>query len=243
MKIDKLLKHILMSQEEYLTPYLPESQTLTLRNFGYMLTKYEQVILKPVISSGGFGVIQVSSLGDDYYEIHIEKTRITVQGKKTAYNHIKKLIGVRRYMVQRRILLSTVNKRPFDIRVIIQRRKDSDLWKVTGKIAKVAGKGYIVTNNTRSKGIMLPLNIAIQKSSLNGFSQKKLISSINKVALDSAKKLKTLYPGHRIFGLDIGLDENAQVWIIEVNRFPHMSHFLKLGDKTTLQRIMKYKKG
>jgi D-alanine-D-alanine ligase-like ATP-grasp enzyme len=136
-----------------------------------------------------------------------------------------------------------VNGRPFDIRVVVQRRRHSGRWKVTGKVAKVAGNGYIVTNISRSKGTVLPVKTAISKSSLGGLSADSLLSRIKRVAILAAERLRKIYPDQRIYGMDIGLDHRGDVWIIEANRRPILSHFLKLKDKTMYRRIQAYKKG
>jgi glutathione synthase/RimK-type ligase-like ATP-grasp enzyme len=222
-----------------LRPHIPETLKLTKSNLKYLIKKYSQVILKPVGGSRGSGVVKVSSKGNKRYKIYYEKTRTTVNGKGLD-NYINQIVRFHSYLVQRRINLAKINSRLFDIRVIVQRKKDSDSWRVTGQIAKVAGKGYIVTNIKRSKGTILPVETAIDQSSLKGFSIQTLLSNINKVSLLLAKKLSSLYPGHRVYGLDMGLDHNGHVWIIEANLYPLMSHFLKLKNETMYRQIMEY---
>jgi D-alanine-D-alanine ligase-like ATP-grasp enzyme len=152
-------------------------------------------------------------------------------------------MGSKSYIVQRKISRPTINGRPFDMRVIVQRRRNSDLWEVTAKVAKVAGKGYIVSNISRSKGTVMPFEIAIQKSTIKNLSTKTLQSEIDRVAILIASRLAAFFEDHRIYGVDIALDKNGHVWIIEANLFPIMSHFLKLKDKTMYRRIMEYKEG
>ncbi len=240
---NKWSKYLFLKRSKQLAPYLPKTQRLTRSTFWEFIKKYHQVILKPVHGSGGYGVIQVSSLGNHYYEVHREKTKITIKGIKQTYYYVKRKIGSSDYMVQRRIPLATVNNRPFDMRIIVQRRRNSGVWTITAKVAKVAGKGYIVTNNTRSKGMLLHVESALRRSSLKGHSHLTLLSNIERIALLSAKRLSSLFPRHRIYGLDMGLDENGRVWIIETNHYPAMSHFRKLGDKDMCRRIWAYKKG
>jgi hypothetical protein len=232
-----------MNRSSQLARHLPQTRKMKQRALHALIKKYNHVILKPADGSGGFGVMKVSSIGNDQYVIHSEKKRMTVQGEKSLYAYVKNKMGSRSYLVQRYITLAKVSHRPFDIRVIVQRRKNTNLWEVTAMVAKVAGKGYIVTNNTRSKGTMLHVETAIRRSSLDGHSQQILISNLKRVALLSAKRLSKLYPDHRIYGLDMGLDKNGHIWIIEANLRPAMSHFLKLGDMSMCRRIIEYRKG
>jgi glutathione synthase/RimK-type ligase-like ATP-grasp enzyme len=240
---NKWIKYSFMNQSKYLSAHLPETKILTRDTLKSFIEKYGTVIVKPVGSRGGFGVILISSIGNEDYKIHIEKTKETIQGNDKIYEYLENIIKNRDYIVQRWIPLAKVKTRPFDMRIIVQRRSNSDLWRVTGTAAKVAGKGYFVTNNTRSNGTMLPVNVAIQRSTLKDLSSKTLIHKINRIALLSAKRLRRLFPRHRIYGLDIGLDEKGHIWIIEANLYPAMSHFKKLGDRRIYRRIMDYKRG
>lgn len=90
---------------------------------------------------------------------------------------------------------------------------------------------------------MLHAETAMKRASLDTDSHLTLLSNIEKVAVLSAERLSALYPKHRIYGLDVGLDTNGDIWIIETNHYPAMSHFRKLGDKAMYRRIRKYKRG
>jgi hypothetical protein len=242
-KRDKLKVFKFMKQSKEISGHLPETQKLTKSSLWNFMKNHGDIIVKPNSGRRGRGVIRATSIGKDAYKIHTENIRKIVHGKERTYRYIKGTTGSRSYIVQRRIPLATVDKRPMDVRIIVQRKKNSDTWKVTANIIKVAGEGYIVTNIKRSKGTVLPIKSALRKSSLKDHSERALVSKVKRVALQSAKELSKLYPHHRIFGFDMGLDREGRAWIIEANRFPMMSHFRKLKDKTMYQQIMKYKRG
>jgi glutathione synthase/RimK-type ligase-like ATP-grasp enzyme len=239
---NKWLKYKFMITKKLL-PYLPETRLMTRESLWSLIKKYRHVIVKPVKGSRGSGVIQVSSIGKDKYLLHYENKSIRIRGKEKTYQYLKRKMGSKKYLVQRKISRPTVNGRPFDIRAIVQRKRNSSSWKVTGKVAKIAGKGYIVSNISKSKGTVMPLKIALKKSSIKHLSTKTLESKIKKVARRTAKRLAYFFKGHRIYGLDIALDKKGHVWIIEANLFPILSHFRKMKDKKMYYRIMKYKKG
>lgn len=236
----KMRKYRCLKGSERLAGHLPKTGWLTKDNLWSLVDRFGEVILKPLGGSRGAGVILVKADGGDRYMVHSENRRFTIVGKEQTYRWLKRKIGDRTYLVQRRIRLATVHDRPFDIRVIVQRKRHSSLWKVTGKAAKVAGEGYIVTNISRSGGNVLPVKTAIDKSSLSRFHTQTLLSDIERVAIRSAKRLGKIYPSQRIYGMDIGLDQNGHVWIIEANRNPLLSHFLKLPDRSMYHRILSY---
>ncbi|PTM58940.1 YheC/YheD family protein [Desmospora activa] len=240
---DKWFKYSYMVKSTHLAPHMPKTCFFTAESLQKMITRYGEVILKPVIGSRGSGVIKVSFLKENGYEIHTENKKKEITEFENVVNHIKKKIGSRRYLIQRRVRLSEIDNRPFDIRIIVQRKKNSRSWKVTGKVAKVAGKGYIVTNITRSKGTLLTVETAIERSSLEHISVSELTAKIDQVALLSARRLTKLFPHHRIYGLDMGLDQKGHIWVIEANTSPMMSHFRKMEDKSMYRRIKAYKQG
>lgn len=239
---NKWVKYLFMKKNASLVPYLPETRMMSRQTLWNLIEIYRHVMIKPVWGSRGRGVVQVSDLGNDKYSIHYENNKTLKWGKESTYRYIKRIIGSAAYMVQQRITRPTINNRPFDMRVIVQRKKNSSRWVVTGKIIKVAGKGYIVSNNTRSRGQLLRFKPGIQRSSIGHLPVAALESQIDKVSLLSAKRLKAMFPEHRIYGLDIATDQQGRVSIIEANLYPAMSHFLKLKDEVMYRRILYYKR-
>ncbi|AWB42965.1 hypothetical protein DCC85_01120 [Paenibacillus sp. CAA11] len=240
---NKWKKYLFLKNYGPLVPYLPETQRLSGHSFNALLQKYHNVIVKPVWGSRGRGVIQVSYLGHNRYAIHYENVRKVGRGRRNAYRYIRGKIGPAEYMIQRRIHRPTINNRPFDMRVIVQRKQYSSQWVVTAKVVKVAGKGYIVSNNSRSKGQLLKFSTGIRNSSIRHLPINALESQINGVSILTAKRLARFFPGHRIYGLDIATNQHGRVSIIEANLYPSMSHFYKLKDRTVYQRILAYKQG
>jgi D-alanine-D-alanine ligase-like ATP-grasp enzyme len=174
------------------------------------------------------------------YEVHVGPKKTTLTSKTSLFAHIKK-ISSRNYLVQQRIPLATVNGRPFDLRVMVQRHLKSP-WQVTGKLAKVAGKGFIVTNVLRSSGKVVSVEYALKHSALHSMSVSDLLSQMDKVALHAAKQLSPYYPLVREMGVDMGLDKKGNIWIIEVNFVPMHGLFAKLKDKSMFRKIQSFKK-
>ncbi|MEB3102904.1 YheC/YheD family protein [Ferviditalea candida] len=159
--------------------------------------------------------MQVASKGNGKYEVHAGTLKSTIDGRNEAYSYVHSKTRGRAYIVQQKIHLAKVGGRPFDVRVMVQRKRNSSVWVVTGKLAKIAGPGYIITNTARSKGRVEQLATAIRK-----------------------------YYGYlNTVGLDMGVDVNGRVWIIETNFAPMISLFYRLRDKTMYRRIQSYSRG
>ncbi|PZD96351.1 hypothetical protein DNH61_08340 [Paenibacillus sambharensis] len=234
---DKLTKYRVMRNASALAASLPHTRSLSKLHLQSLLKQYGKVIVKPSGGYGGAGVMSVSVKGTGY-EVHYGRSRKTFSSLPLLYSYIKSKTGGLRYIVQRKIPLAKVKGRPFDIRVMVQRTKKSG-WSVTGKLAKIAGPGYIVTNVARSKGRVAPLADAISSSNITGKSVKQLQSQIDRVSLRSAKQLQKYYRIDTV-GLDIGLDAKGKAWIIEPNFKPDKSLFRKLRDKSMYRAVMSF---
>ncbi|MFC3886043.1 YheC/YheD family protein [Bacillus songklensis] len=244
-KWNKWKHYQVMKEEEALLNYLPETQLLTEQSLWELMNKYNHVIIKPRQGVLGRGITQVSFIGKDLYEIHAENRKITLTSREEVYNNLndlKKLLHYKPYIVQQKIPLATIDDCPFDLRVMVQRKKNSATWVVTGKLAKVAAKGFFITNVAQN---ILPVEEAIQHSSLCQIHLQiqDLLSHIDRSALLAATQLETFYPKYRTIGFDIGLDQKGKVWIIEANFKSMISMFDLLKDKTMYQTIKSYEEG
>ncbi|MDU0199781.1 MULTISPECIES: YheC/YheD family protein [Paenibacillus] len=240
LSTSKWTKYKLLRKSEKLRVNLPETEWLKESSFWRLLNKYEQVIIKPTGSYGGHGVIRIKKSGNSEYELQdgAKKKRFTNQDQVNAF--LKKKNG-KNFIVQQRISLATVNGRPFDLRVMVQRHPHSK-WQVTGKLAKVAGAGFIVTNIRMSSGKVVSVEHALKHSQLKSMRSADLLAQLDKVALKSAATLGPSYRWVKTMGIDMAFDKAGHVWIIEVNYAPMLELFLKLKDKSLFRRIKSFHK-
>ena len=235
----KWSKYNLMLQDKELVAHLPETQLFTEDMLWQFLDKYNQVIVKPSRGSRGFGVIQVTSLGNDQYEIHAENSKKTIKGRKETYEYlIGQCFKKKRYIVQQKIALATINGCPIDLRVMVQRKKGSLEWVVTGKLVKVANRGFIVTNLAKA---ILSVEQAFPMSSIKDYSLDSLLTKIDQISIKTSEELMKSFPNQRTIGYDIGMDQNGKIWIIEANFSPMLSLFRRLEDREMYRRIRWYR--
>lgn len=233
-----------MMKNRNLQPHLPETAKFTPEILWNYLRKYNKVVFKPVIGRRGRNILKVSRLGESQYEIHLKNKKNIYTSEKETLSYIEKFIRKRKhslqrtYIVQRYIDLATYENKPFDIRVVVQRRKGSSEWHVTGMVSKVAGKGFMVTNNGLSGGIVLPVTSALGKANDDiARNRKEIMKEIERVVLIATKRLASYWKKQTIMGLDVGVDREGHVWIIEGNLCPGIKNFYKLDDKTMYRRI------
>lgn len=220
--------------------YLPETEYFTESIFWDFIKNYETVILKPVRGARGQGVIKVERVNKNQYSVHHGSTKTSFDEKDQVWSYLLNKTQSTVYIVQQYIPLASIDNRPFDIRVMVQRRKRQS-WEVTGKLAKVAGQNYIITNVARSGGSIIPFPVALQKSNIDNRSLKNKEREIESVALLIVDKLTGLYPYQKVWGLDMAIDVFGNIWLIEANVWPNIYMFKKLKDKSMYNKIKLYK--
>lgn len=236
----KLTKYRLLRASSAVSGTLPRTRTFSKRALYNFLARYPKVIAKPTGGSGGAGVMMVTDSGGGSFRVHRGARIRTVQGKHGVYQYLRARIKTS-YLIQRGISLARVNGRPFDVRVMVQ-RKPGSRWTVTGMLAKVAGRGYIITNVKRSGGYVLPLSTAIRRSNIRGVSTSAVLARLARVALFAARRLDDYYSSQQVFGFDMGVDASGKVWIIEANLRPDISLFQKLRNKSMYHTILAYRR-
>ncbi|WP_342432068.1 YheC/YheD family protein [Neobacillus sp. FSL H8-0543] len=242
VSVGKWTKHKLMMEDGRLSSFLPDTQYLNRSSLNTMLEKYNQIMVKPCFGYQGLGIIQISSLTDGNFELHIGHRKTIINGIEQIYDYLKENhfpSKRQRYIVQERIPLATINKNPFDFRVMVQRKKSSSEWAVTGKLAKVAANNFVITNAAKA---ILSVEDAIEKSLINNEKIKDIAAELEEVSLLIAQQLANSYTKKRVYGIDLGIDLDGKVWIIEANLTPAVSMFKFLNDGS-YETINSYKRG
>ncbi|MGE5701439.1 MAG: YheC/YheD family protein [Clostridia bacterium] len=225
-----------MVEDDLLRRHLPQTQIFTPEALWTYAEKFNQVILKPSGGGGGAGLMQLTRKNNGKYLVHAGKVKRLLQGKSRTIDYIQSRFRKSLYLLQPRIPLGTIDGKPFDVRVMIQRKSGEHPWTVTGWLAKLAGPGYVVTNVARSGGVVLPLEEALRLSNVTASPQ--LPGKIREISLTVAETLAEKYPILREVGLDVGIDIKGKPWIIEANFRPALSLFRQLKDQADYKRIL-----
>ncbi|WP_158289657.1 YheC/YheD family protein [Paenibacillus flagellatus] len=224
---DKWTKYEILKASKKLAPFLPATHKLSRRRVWRYLEKDGMAIMKPCTGNSGYGIIRVARLERSRYAIQTENKTMIRDGKRPTWYRIRNMTRDRDYIVQQWIPLARLDKRPFDIRIVVRRTGRNASWKIKGMFAKVAEEGYVVTNVSNR---IIPVEEAIECARMKSTSTKKLIKKMQKVCLTASKHLGRYYPTH-VIGFDIGLDSDARIWIIEPNLKPSMKPFERLRKK------------
>lgn len=236
--------HLLLNQEEDIRPHLPETHGADLASLQEMRKKYPSLLIKPVNSSKGRGIMRMKLLEDGYWELQYPHTRTgkwqRVRFLSTFPSLLKERLVPNRYLIQQQLPLANYRGRPFDLRVSVQRGVNGE-WQMTGIVGKVARQGAFLTNMAQG-GQTFPLPHLL--SEYPYLDEKEVTRQIASLSLRIADCLSRHLPGLADLGLDIGLTEEGSPMFIEANGQDQRYSFREAGMleewKATYRNPMAY---
>ncbi|AFH60164.1 YheC/YheD family protein [Paenibacillus caseinilyticus] len=240
--VSKWTKTKRLLQNRGLRKFIPETRLFSRTNLLYLLKKYRMIYVKPVKGSGGKGVIRAEVRrirGKTLLRYQQGTTIRTFTSFGAFYASLYRTKFPRPYLVQQGIPLLTLQGRPFDIRVMVQRTA-TWRWRTTGIIGRLAHPKRAVTNY-HSQGRPLPLRILFA-SRLSPARRRRLTTSLARLGLRIAHDLGRKYPGFRELGVDVGMDARLHPWVLEVNTAPDARIFNELKNKRIFRRVLLYAK-
>ncbi|WNF35722.1 YheC/YheD family protein [Bacillaceae bacterium IKA-2] len=244
--VGKWFLHQFMMEETRLHSYLPHTDSLNIQSFSNFLGNYQEVFLKPSSSSQGIGVVYVTFIAKDIYKIHKGYSQEIFHGNiANLYHYLKEKVLIKKhYLIQEKIDLAQIDDSPIDIRVMVQRKKNDLEWVITGKLAKVAAKGFVTTNAAvKLLSIAEVTNkLNVNRLPINKLTTNKLEQEIENLSLLLVKHLHSYFTDIHTFGLDIGIDNKGKIWIIEANIYPVIIMFDNVEDKLMIQKILEYRR-
>jgi Glutathione synthase/Ribosomal protein S6 modification enzyme (glutaminyl transferase) len=212
---DKWAKQTALLASPFISPHIPPTKRYNAGNLRSMLDKHQMVVIKPVIGTGGHGVIKVSKSGTGYsFTVHsTTKSFSSFDALKTALDKKRKN---RHYLIQKGIRLAKVGGRPIDYRVKYVKTEAG--WEYRSMVGRIAKPGLFVTNLCQG-GTMVTAAEGIRRSlspSLVGAKKQQM----RDLTVESTRMLENSFPGIGQLGFDYGIDLNGKIWIFEVNTRP-----------------------
>jgi glutathione synthase/RimK-type ligase-like ATP-grasp enzyme len=216
--------------------YVPATRIMSAHSLHDMLSRYRVAYVKPVLGMHGKGVARVERSHGAYKYKWGTQTR-SFHSFDAMYASLLRRKSRRRYLVQQGIHLLKHKGRPFDIRVMVQRNASRD-WETTGIIARVAGKGKVVTNY-HNGGTLMELG-QLLKPRIGSAASSEYAGRLARIGRHSASALGRTYPAIDTIGADIGIDRSYRPWIIEVNTSPDPYIFRHLKDRRISRKVLRY---
>lgn len=208
-----------------------------------MLERYPSLYLKPESGKAGKGIMMLKYQQDKPlpYRLKVQHHRSSTTYKGASIHRLWKRIkaetGTSRYIVQQAIELASIEQRPFDLRVLLQKTGKGQ-WGVTGVGARMAGSKSITTHVPRGGSIEDPgklLTAVFGEGSAPG-----MINRVKTTAIVIARQIeKASGHPHGEMSMDLGVDTSGGIWFFEANAKPMKFDEPHIRQKS-LERIFQY---
>lgn len=202
-----------------------------------MLRTFSVLYVKPDRGSSGTGIIRIKRLNRSEYLVSYKNKAIKCSGKNILSEVKKRMLRGRKYIIQQGIKLATYHKKPFDLRIVLQ--KPSEEWLLTWMSAKVAPRSSSIVTNVAKGARDANIN-KILRGVDQSLNDTKILKKLTSVSYKIADKLGSRFPVNML-GLDMGVDKKGKVWFIEANTNPSFRG-LKRFDPIQYRKYLDAKK-
>jgi hypothetical protein len=234
-----------LSQAPDTRVYIPATRQMTdLRQLDRLLREHDIVYLKPVKGKAGKGIMRIErsyAQGRTKYVLRIQNVSLSRNAVFSSlvemWPHLLAEMGTKEYIAQQGIRLARFNKRPYDLRTLVQKTGKGN-WSVSGIGARVAGKTSITTHVPRGGSINEPVRVL---SSVFGQAEAgRILERVKNATLRIASRIERS-SGHTYgeMSMDLGVDTDGRIWFFEANSKPMKFDEPDIRRKS-LERIIRY---
>lgn len=222
---------------------IPETKILNKNSLASMLVDYPLLFIKSIATWGGKDISTIEKSGNHFIWKIQGGDALNLIDFEEAYDHIHQFYHNKNAIIQRGIPVIYYRECPFDIRAHLFRDTDAS-WVYAGDLARIGGKGSLVSNIEISNGTVKPTE-EIVISLFSEQNQNALIEILRTASLEICIALDQYHFFDEV-GIDFALDPNGNIWIIEVNTNdaiggPDHNLFSLLPDQSVYNRIMHHK--
>lgn len=226
----------LLSKDTQITPYLPHTEkVLGSDTIKIWLDEYGELFLKPHGGSQGRNVVYIREQVDNpnrYYvkgrDPNNQLFECSFVEFQSLYRWLKPFMNARSYVIQRYLQLTTDSGEPFDIRSFVQKDRRGR-WQLIGYAVR-KGKPESLTSNLHGGGIAEPVAPFLDRH--YGNMTTTILKNIQSISMRIATTLERNHGPLVELGIDLGIDQAGQLWLLEVNSKPGRTVFQHIGDQS-----------
>lgn len=217
--ISKKIFYNVLSKYPYLQQYLPETiVSNNYENILAMFSRHDTIVTKPVVGYSSINILFICNKGKlEITYMHKSKVKTRRFSSENKLLHfIKDYYKNEKIIIQQGIDKLTYKGRALTLRLFMQKGIDGK-WNCTDNAVCLGTKGNPFTN-TRHGGKndyfdnIMPRVLKSKEHKLDN-----LKNNLHDIAISTVKCLDAYYGSFGELGVDIGLDNDLNIWLFEAN--------------------------
>ncbi|MBC8079202.1 MAG: YheC/YheD family protein [Gorillibacterium sp.] len=244
---DKWDVYRLLDGDQEMSPHVPDTELdPSADDIRQMLEKHRFLYLKPSAGSLGFGIYRLTYNPGKGYFLRFRKNNANVLMRFPRFQGLMNMlkeqkIRMSQYVIQQGIRLIELDGCPIDFRFHLT-KNGSNEWVVAGIGAKKAGRGSVTTHVRTGGQLMTPEQVLY---ATHGNKALEILEKAKDTSIKLAKAIEKAFP-HMLgeLGLDLGIDNNENIWMFEANSKPGRTIFkhplLKSQGKDASKNIFEH---
>lgn len=224
------LQHLLFQNPKFAHLVIPSKNLVSMKILEEFLIKYDSVILKPIHGRQGKGIYSLRKQAEKYILSYgTEEKKLDNTELKIFY---EKYLIKKKYLVQKMINSKTKEGYPFDCRIVVQ-KNGAGKWTI-GKIFFRIGTGQKVVSNTFQGGSTSDPKPFLKANF--GSKWNDIYKKLKEVALTLPYKFEEFKGTPTMdLGLDLGIDENGDLYLFEINHGAAMKRLASISARLRLE--------
>lgn len=224
--------YTLLSTDPQIAPHLPKT---VLFEHGddllQMLSDYPKVCVKSLWGSRGKEVLFIEKKGDRFSLIYPDGIVKRYLNLDELANSISFFMKGNNWLIQETVNLATWKNCRIDLRALVQ-KVTLQRWACTALCLRRAQPHGLITSTSHGGTVFNAFPIL---SKLWPSHSEELVKEVKKLSLHVAQTLENHVGPLGELGIDIGVDQDGQIWLFEVNGKPGKTTIRKLGNKRKIR--------
>lgn len=222
-----------------LRPFLPKTAKVSSTEaILSQLAIEKKLVLKPLWGAHGKGIFFLKKAKHAIaIHTHHSGSKIT---KTMPLKHFKRWLhtinAAQNYMMQSFLPLMNDRNEPFDVRILVQKNRQGK-WQETGRGLRIGKQGNYVSNLHNGGKIISFNEWLLRTPPVRKHRAMKQLDAI--IALLPPLLEKRHGPLFEI-GIDVGIDQSGNCWVLEANSKPGYRTILKTTNKKLFERPLQY---
>jgi Glutathione synthase/Ribosomal protein S6 modification enzyme (glutaminyl transferase) len=240
-RFNKWAMYKCLKQDTGLSSHLPPTILYTKpQDIFSFLKKHPCIYIKPLYGFKGKGIIKVIKNKNLIYvwqKKDNKNIKVVFNGINKANQFFDNILKKGNYIIQKMLDITFANNQVVDFRLILMKDQSGD-WIDLGHFGRIGSPKNIVSNRSSGGKVEKDIFVLKQIFKLSQQEARAYRMQMSNIAVKAAKVLDKLGNSMGRYGVDLALDQNKNIWLIEMNHnYPNDWIASHVGDKDLIHKI------